>query len=133
MAAASAPWKPGVAWLQSLAAVETLLPTPVASDRDRTEEEAELRHLPGRAMGRGGGASPDLSSVVKLLPTPQARDKKGPPGTAARENGGFQASLPASIRDLRDGDGTGPQSRDGKAFSDEPLPLQWSGDEPGSG
>lgn len=174
MGAAPAPWKHGVPWwlqsraARSLAAIETLLPTPVSSQRDRTQVEAELAHLPGREMGRGGGAAPDLSAVVvllpapetgqtpdghgirggtpgsgqqsgrsldqvvQLLPTPQSRDLKGPPGTAARRNGGFQASLPASIRDLRGGDGTGPQSRGGKGYSDEPLPLQWNQDDPGS-
>ncbi|HEX6969269.1 MAG TPA: DNA cytosine methyltransferase [Micromonosporaceae bacterium] len=56
-----------------------LLPTPTASERDRTPEEAARRHLPGRAMGRSGGASPDLSSVAvhQLLPTPTSRDHKG--------------------------------------------------------
>jgi hypothetical protein len=54
----------------------SLLPTPTARMQDRTEEEAARRHLPGRSMGRGGGASPDLVSVAVLLPTPAARDYK---------------------------------------------------------
>jgi len=53
--------------------VEMLLPTPTASTQDRTPEEAAERHRPGRAMGRNGGASPDLASVAALLPTPTAR------------------------------------------------------------
>jgi hypothetical protein len=57
--------------------VEHLLPTPTARMQDRTEEEATRRHQPGRQMGRGGGASPDLASVAALLPTPNATDGKG--------------------------------------------------------
>lgn len=55
----------------------SLLPTPTASERDRTPEEAEARHRQGRALGRNGGGRPDLTSVAVLLPTPTARDWKG--------------------------------------------------------
>jgi hypothetical protein len=60
--------------------VEMLLPTPTARTQDRTPEEAARRHLPGRAMGRNGGASPDLASVAALLPSATGESTRPPFG-----------------------------------------------------
>ncbi len=140
MDAAPAPWKPGVAWwlqsraARSLAAIDTLLPTPVGSERDRTEEEAEQRHLPGRAMGRNGGASPDLSSVVALLPTPNTMDDLPPRSAqdvagrcrANGDNGGSPRNLRESVtnllatpnaRDYKGSPGAGSRARGGHQAS----------------
>jgi hypothetical protein len=86
----------------TLPSAVVLLPTPTASERDRTPEEAARRHLPGRANGRNGGASPDLSSVAALLPTPTVGNVTG--GNATR--GGSRSNeylLPGLARAAAEG------------------------------
>jgi hypothetical protein len=62
-------------------------PTPTAQDasNDGGPSQFERNSLP-------------LNAAVKW-PTPNARDYKGSPGAGARERGGHQASLPASVKD----------------------------------
>jgi hypothetical protein len=114
--------------------VEMLLPTPTARTQDRTPEEASRRHQPGRAMGRNGGASPDLASVAALLPTPTARlgDDTSRGADPARYKGprslnGRRSNLDDCIAAVETkapwlGVLTGPPSPDGKPSSDG-LPL----------
>lgn len=75
-----------------------LLPTPTARTQDRSQEEAERRHMPGRAMGRGGGASPDLASVAVLLPTPRATD--GMKGGPNQRGSSGDLMLPSAVMEL---------------------------------
>lgn len=103
----------------------SLLPTPTASERDRTPEEALRRHLPGRAMGRNGGAAPDLSSVVALLPTPRATD--GEKGGPNQRGSSGDLMLPSAVTQLlptpqaRDGDGRGVPGPKWEAQPGRPL------------
>ena len=61
--------------------------TPVADDA--VERKA------GKWNSRG---EPKLSAEVKLWPTPNAWDWKGPPGRGCMDRGGRQASLPAVVK-----------------------------------
>jgi hypothetical protein len=60
--------------------------TPTAAERGRTPEEAAQRHLSGRAMGRNGGASADLTSQVvhRMWRTPLSEDATHPGRSAIR-------------------------------------------------
>ena len=99
--------------------VEMLLPTPTARTQDRTPEEAERRHQPGRTMGRNGGASPDLASVAALLPTPMAADG-GWTGNADGKGARASSSgygLRNTSREISRGGSTSPRSAAGKPSS----------------
>lgn len=107
---------------------QVLLPTPTARSQDRTPEEAARRHEPGRANGRGGGASPDLASVAALLPTPMAADgglSRGQLGGGGA--GGF--GLRDVSREISRGETTSQPSAGGKPSPDGQLPGQLSLDE----
>lgn len=106
----------------------TLLPTPTARTQDRTPEEAAMRHLPGRAMGRNGGASPDLASVAALLPTPMAADG-GWTGNADGKGARASSSgygLRNTSREISRGELTPSPSADGSTPPAAPLPGQLS-------
>ncbi len=123
-----------------------LLPTPTARTQDRTPEEAALRHLPGRLMGRNGGASPDLPSVAALLPTPtaweQGSDSKWDERVAAlREKGynGNGAGMPLDVAVNKlpptptTSDAKGPSPNHGGTTAEAidrllPTPAAWDGE-----
>jgi hypothetical protein len=52
----------------------------------------------GFDAGKHRGKPDSLHSFAKMWPTPQAHDAQGPPGRAAQERGGFNASLSAETR-----------------------------------
>lgn len=64
-----------------------LLPTPTAADGERGSE----------TYMRGNPTL--LGAARESLPTPNARDWKGAPGSQGRERGGRQASLPATTKE----------------------------------
>ena len=79
--------------------------TPLADDA------ANRKH--GKWNSRG---EPKLSAQVKMWPTPNARDYKGPPGKGAQMRGGRRSSLPAVVKywptpTYSDYKGRGPKSK----------------------
>ena len=88
-----------------------LWPTPTANDArnagyQKGRGEKVYLTLPGAA----GAAPVPPGKIVSgnsgpSWPTPNARDYKGAPGAGARERGGHQSSLPASVKNS-DGSGS---------------------------
>lgn len=92
------------------------------------------RHLPGRAMGRNGGAAPDLASVAALLPTPNTMDSL-PARTLEQvkarnrgngDHGGSPRNLRGTVVNELRGEPTSPPSADGNGQPAAPLPGQLS-------
>lgn len=102
-----------------------LLPTPNTMDSlpPRSQETVKARN---RGNGDHGGSPRNLreTAVNELLPTPQAHDRLGAPGAAARSKGGFQSSLPATF--VSYGEPTSLPSAGGSLCSVDPLPGQLS-------
>lgn len=106
-----------------------MLPTPETKSRIRQSPRG-----PRPTSGpHRGGVTETLEQVLVKLPTPQAHDLKGPPGTAARARKGFQSSLPASIAQLSNGGSTPPPLSDGQLFWDGQPLTQLSLDETDGG
>ena len=81
---------PSMAKWPSCKAIQDMLPTPSASSYGSNR---------GGAAGRTGPVRESLETMARngSLPTPQARDMKGPPGKACQERGGHQSSLPSAL------------------------------------
>ena len=90
---------PGMTDPSHLTGADHLWPTPTASERGRTPEEAAQRHLPGRAMGRNGGGSPDLTSAVvhRLWPTPSVNGNHNYAGASPTSGDGLDTAVKKSL------------------------------------
>ncbi|WP_162988367.1 hypothetical protein [Brevibacillus laterosporus] len=71
-----------------------LWPTPTASETT-ARENIELTESGRRACSNGSSHSLDLATVVKIWPTPQARDYKGSSGRSIK---GHELDLPTAIK-----------------------------------
>lgn len=99
-AKATVDWQPGSEWdrnkiAHTLPKAAALWPTPTVPNGGRSVKHVEDWRSNRSAYHNGKKVQVDLNAAVKMLPTPQARDWKGPQG---RSYQGKAVDLPQAVK-----------------------------------